>query len=58
MGISNMVVILGAIAGPLLAGYVYDTTGNYRVGFDLLAAFAAVGSIFFALAARPKPPVR
>jgi sugar phosphate permease len=58
MGISNMVVILGAIAGPLLAGYVYDTTGNYRVGFDLLAAFAAVGSIFFALASRPKPPVR
>ena len=58
MGISNMVVILGAIAGPLLAGYVYDTTGNYRIGFDLLAAFAAVGSIFFALAARPKPPVR
>ena len=58
MGISNMVVILGAIAGPLLAGYVYDTTGNYRVGFDLLAAFAAIGSIFFALSTRPKPPVR
>ncbi len=58
MGISNMVVILGAIAGPLLAGYVYDRTGNYRIGFDLLALFAALGSAFFALAARPKPPER
>lgn len=56
MGISNMVVILGAIAGPLLAGYVYDRTGSYRIGFDLLALFAALGSVFFALATRPKPP--
>ena len=58
MGISNMVVILGAIAGPLLAGYVYDRTGNYRIGFDLLALFAALGSAFFALSSRPKPPER
>lgn len=58
MGISNMVVILGAIAGPLLAGYAYDRTGSYRIGFDLLALFAALGSVFFALATRPKPPGR
>lgn len=58
MGMSNMVVIIGSISGPLLAGFVYDQTGNYRVGFDLLALFAALGSIFFALAVRPKPPVR
>lgn len=58
MGISNMVVILGAIAGPLIAGFIYDATGSYQVGFDLLAGFAAIGSIFFALARRPRPPAR
>lgn len=58
MGISNMVVIVGSISGPLLAGYIYDRTGAYRVGFDLLALFAALGSVFFALATRPKPPER
>ncbi|TAK76430.1 MAG: MFS transporter [Dehalococcoidia bacterium] len=56
MGISNMVVIVGSISGPLLAGVIYDHTGSYQVGFDLLALFAALGSIFFALATRPKPP--
>ena len=58
MGISNMVVIIGSISGPLLAGYIYDRTGSYRIGFDLLALFAALGSAFFALASRPKPPSR
>ena len=55
MGLSNMIVILGAIAGPLIAGYLYDQTGNYRIGFDILAGCAAVGSIFFALAKLPNP---
>jgi len=54
MGISNMVVILGAIAGPLIAGFMYDITESYRAGFDILAGFAAGGSIFFALARRPR----
>ena len=55
MGISNMIVILGAIAGPLIAGYLYDQTGNYRIGFDILALFSAAGSVFFALAKPPAP---
>ena len=54
MGISNMVVILGAIAGPLIAGFMYDQTSSYRLGFDILAVFAGLGSVFFALARRPK----
>jgi len=58
LGVSNMVIIIGTIAGPLIAGYVYDQTGNYRVGFDILAAIAAAGSIFFILAKKPPPPAR
>ncbi|GMU41786.1 MAG: MFS transporter [Chloroflexota bacterium] len=57
MGVSNIIVIVGAILGPVFAGFIYDQTGNYRVGFDLLAVLAALGSVFFALARRPKPRV-
>ena len=58
MGVSNGVIIIGTISGPLIAGYMYDTTGSYGFGFDMLALMSGAGSIFFVLAKRPKPPVR
>lgn len=58
MGASNMVIILGTISGPLIAGLLYDRTGNYRVGFDILAGIALAGSVFFLLAKKPAPPPR
>ncbi len=58
LGVSNLVIIIGTISGPLIAGYLYDRTGNYQVGFDILALIAAAGSIFFVLAKRPNPPPR
>jgi sugar phosphate permease len=54
LGVSNMVIILGTISGPLIAGFLYDQTGNYRIGFDILAMIAAAGSVFFILAKRPQ----
>ncbi|MCC6380942.1 MAG: MFS transporter [Dehalococcoidia bacterium] len=54
LGASNAIIIVGTISGPLIAGAVYDMTGQYRVGFDILAAIAAAGSVFFMLAARPE----
>lgn len=56
MGASNLVIITGTISGPLIAGLVYDQTGNYRIGFDLLAAIALAGSVFFLLARKPARP--
>ncbi len=58
LGVSNMVIIVGTISGPVIAGLLYDQTGNYRLGFDILAAIALCGSIFFVLARRPDPPPR
>jgi MFS family permease len=58
LGVSNLLIIVGTIAGPLIAGYMYDRTGNYQLGFDILAAIAALGSIAFVLAKRPPPPAR
>jgi MFS family permease len=55
MGVSNMVILSGTILGPLIAGFAYDRTGNYRLGFDILAFIALAGSVFFLLARRPVP---
>ena len=57
MGVSNAVIIIGTILGPVIAGYVYDQTGSYRVGFDILAGLAAAGSVFFILAPAPPRPL-
>jgi sugar phosphate permease len=57
-GASSMVVMLGMMAGPLIAGMLADRTGSYRSGFTVLAVLAFLGSIFFLLARRPAPPAR
>lgn len=56
MGVSNAVIIIGTISGPIIAGFVYDQTGSYRIGFDILAALAVAGSAFFILAPAPQRP--
>lgn len=56
LGVSNMIVTLGSVSGPLLAGYFADQTGDYRLGFTVLALLSLLGCLFFGLAARPKPP--
>lgn len=54
-GLSFMVVLMGQVAGPLFAGALADSTGNYQAGFTTLALLAGLGSVFFLLL---KPPVR
>jgi MFS family permease len=56
MGTSSMIAAFGTTAGPLIAGILADRTGNYEAGFTVLAALAAIGSIFFVLARPPKRP--
>jgi MFS family permease len=58
LGLSNMLIIIGTVLGPLIAGWMYDATGDYRLGFDILSGIAAAGSIFFVLARKPAPPPR
>jgi MFS family permease len=53
LGLSAMIIVVGQIGGPIVAGIFADLTGDYRVGFTTLAGLAAVGSLFFALARRP-----
>jgi len=42
----------------MVAGIFADITGNYRVGFTILALLAGLGSLFFILAKRPRLPAR
>ena len=53
IGLSSLIVVFGNIAGPILAGAFADWTGNYRVGFTILAVLSGLGSLFFLMA---KPP--
>jgi len=56
MGFSGLIVMLGNITGPLVAGVLADSTGSYRAGFTVLAVLAGLGSVFFILAKRPQLP--
>jgi MFS family permease len=53
-GVSSMFVMIGMMAGPLVAGILADHTGSYVPGFSVLAAMAALGSVSFTLARRPR----
>ena len=56
LGLSFMIIVVGQIGGPLIAGTMSDLTGNYRAGFTVLALLAGVGSLFFLLARKPARP--
>jgi MFS family permease len=53
LGLSAIIISLGQVAGPLIAGAFADFSGNYRTGFTLLALVAGSGSLLFMLARRP-----
>jgi len=56
LGLSFMIVVIGQVGGPMIAGILADLTGNYRAGFTILALLAGLGSLFFVLAKRPRHP--
>src|SRR5262245_25497589 len=54
IGISSMIIVIGQIGGPIVAGAFADYTGNYQMGFTILAVMAGIGSLFFFMARRPR----
>src|SRR6185436_3489152 len=56
LGLSFMILVIGQIGGPMIAGIMADLTGNYRAGFTILALLAGLGSLFFVVAKRPPLP--
>ena len=63
MGVSSLVVQLGTVTGPLLAGFLFDRTGSYQLPFVILGTATGLSAIFFLLAHPPRrraqrPPPR
>jgi sugar phosphate permease len=58
LGFSSMIMVIGQIGGPMIAGILADMTGNYRAGFTTLALLAGLGSAFFLLAKKPARAMR
>ncbi len=58
MGWSSIIITIGSMTGPLVAGSLADQTGNYRLGFTIVALAAAFGTVFWVLATPPTRPLR
>jgi MFS family permease len=54
-GFMNPVMMFAGAVGPIFAGYVFDTTGSYRISFMVtgLLTFCASIAVFFARPSRP-----
>ncbi len=56
MGNSAVIVTVGIILGPMLAGILTDLFGSYTNSFVVLAVLAGLGSVFFVFSVPPKEP--
>jgi sugar phosphate permease len=57
LGLSVMIIVVGQVGGPMIAGILADATGNYRAGFTILGVLAGIGSLFFFFARKPEFPL-
>jgi sugar phosphate permease len=58
LGLSALLTAVGQVAGPLLAGIMGDATGNYLLGFTVLALISGAGSALFWFAKPPPMPLK
>lgn len=54
MGLSSLIITCFAVTGPVLAGYLADRTGDFKLGFTILSLGTIAGFIFFVFATPPK----
>jgi MFS family permease len=45
-GVVSLFFTIGASLGPIMTGYIFDVTGQYRLAFFILAALGIFGLIF------------
>ncbi|MDA1215247.1 MAG: MFS transporter [Chloroflexi bacterium] len=53
IGYSSIIVMVGAVVGPIFSGLMADNLGSYRPGFAILGVLTGIGSIAFFFARRP-----
>ena len=54
IGLSSLVVVVGQVGAPMVAGILADTFGNYRTAYTVLALLAGSGSLFFLTLKKPQ----
>ena len=54
MGLSSMVMVVGTLGGPIIAGFLHDLTGDYDLTFYIFAAFSALGTVVIWFVTRPR----
>jgi MFS family permease len=52
-GVSRTITTMGTFMGPLIAGYVHDTTKSYAVAFTIFSASALLSTLCMFCARRP-----
>ena len=52
-GFRSTIQMLGIIAGPIISGYVYDTTGSYTIAFLSFSGAALVSMVLVFMAKAP-----
>jgi MFS family permease len=58
MGASVMLITVGQLVGPILAGTMTDLLGDYRLAFTAVAGISALASASFWWATPPPSPQR
>ncbi len=57
-GVVTVVTMASGMAGPIVAGYLYDTTHSYTLAFYAFMIMVTVSGVLFLLIPKPKPPAR
>ena len=55
-GWSRALTIPVGVIGPVLAGWIYDTTGSYEIAFQLFAVTLAISVVIMLFVKPPTPP--
>jgi len=58
MGYSSVIVMIGPLLGPALAGGLNDHFGSYREAFMVVGILTGMSTVFFLLARKPPLPQR
>lgn len=54
MGFSSLILMFGMSGGPIIAGYLADLYGDYKIGLVSIACAAFLGSFCFVAARKPE----
>lgn len=56
-GLLQFVDLPGTVTGPIFVGLMVDTFDSYRLGFQIVALFLALGAVALFIARRPRLPL-